>query len=246
MLPVLSGPALYIIAPRARSKGMTAESMTLLIFDCDGVLVDSEVIAHQTLLDALATIGLSMSLQEAFELFSGRSLKDTTALIERRLGRPLPAEFLEHSRERLFGRFRAGLKPVADVANAIHALPFRRCVASSSSPERLSLALEVTGLAPLFEHTFSATQVERGKPAPDLFLFAAKQMSAKPAHCIVIEDSTLGVEAGRAAGMRVIGFAGASHATEALADKLSTAGADRVIQTMRDLPRCVEALKVPE
>jgi HAD superfamily hydrolase (TIGR01509 family) len=221
--------------------------MTLLIFDCDGVLVDSEVIAHETLLDALAPLGLTMSLPEAFALFSGRSLKDTLAIIEQRLGRPLPGDFLEQSRKLLFERFRQSLKPVAGAADAISALPYARCVASSSSFDRLHLALDVTGLAALFgAHVFSATQVERGKPAPDLFLFAAKQMGAKPAQCIVIEDSTLGVEAGRAAGMRVVGLAGASHATDALAEKLSGAGADRVIRTMRDLPRCVEALKVPE
>ncbi|HWP16988.1 MAG TPA: HAD family hydrolase [Xanthobacteraceae bacterium] len=221
--------------------------MTLLIFDCDGVLVDSEVIAHQTLLDSIAPLGLTMSLQEAFAVFSGRSLKDTLAIVEQRLGRPLPADFLEQSRKLLFERFRQSLKPVAGVAEAIAALPYARCVASSSSFDRLRLALDVTGLAPVFgEDVFSATQVERGKPAPDLFLFAAKQMGARPARCIVIEDSSLGVEAGRAAGMRVIGFAGASHATDALTDRLSAAGADRVIRTMRDLPRCVEALEVTE
>jgi HAD superfamily hydrolase (TIGR01509 family) len=221
--------------------------MTLLIFDCDGVLVDSEVIAHQTLLDALAPLGLTMPLEDSFELFSGRSLKDTLAISEQRLGRPLPGDFLEQSRTLLFERFRQSLKPVAGVIDAITALPYTRCVASSSSFDRLHLALEVTGLAPLFgAHVFSATQVRRGKPAPDLFLFAAEQMSVKPAHCIVIEDSALGVAAAYAAGMRVIGFAGASHATDTLADKLPAAGADRVIRTMRDLPRCVEALKVPE
>jgi HAD superfamily hydrolase (TIGR01509 family) len=221
--------------------------MTLLIFDCDGVLVDSEVIAHQTLLDALAPLGLQIPLQESYALFSGRSLKDTTALVEERLGRPLPAGFFKNSREDLFARFRAHLKPVAGVAEAIRALPYPRCTASSSSPDRLHLALDVTGLAPLFgAHVFSATQVARGKPAPDLFLFAANQMGAEPRRCIVIEDSWLGVEAGRAAGMRVIGFAGASHATDALAHNLVAAGAHRVIRAMRDLPACVDALKVPE
>jgi HAD superfamily hydrolase (TIGR01509 family) len=221
--------------------------MTLLIFDCDGVLVDSEVIAHQTLLDAIAPLGLTIPLKDSFTLFSGRSLKDTLAIIEQRLGRPLPGDFLEQSRELLFARFRQSLKPVTSVVEAISALPHARCVASSSSFDRLRLALEVTGLAPLFgAHVFSATQVDRGKPAPDLFLFAAIQMGATPAHCIVVEDSTLGVEAGRAAGMRVIGFAGASHATDALAHDLERVGADRVIRAMRDLPRCVEALKVPE
>ena len=221
--------------------------MTLLIFDCDGVLVDSEVIAHQTLLDAIAPLGLTIPLEESFALFSGRSLKDTLGIIEQLLGRPLPGDFLDQSRRLLFGRFRQSLKPVPGVVDAISALPYGRCVASSSSFDRLRLALEVTGLAQLFgAHVFSATQVPLGKPAPDLFLFAARQMGAKPAHCIVIEDSMLGVEAGRAAGMRVIGFAGAGHATVTLSDNLSAAGADRVIRTMRDLPRCIEALKVPE
>ena len=221
--------------------------MTLLIFDCDGVLVDSEVIAHQTLLDAIAPLGLTIPLEDSFALFSGRSVKDTRAFIEQRLGRPLPGDFLDQSRKLLFERFRQSLKPVTGVIDAIAALPYGRCVASSSSFDRLHLALEVTDLSSLFgAQVFSATQVPLGKPAPDLFLFAAGQMSAPPAHCIVIEDSTLGVKAGRAAGMRVIGFAGASHATEMLARDLERAGAERVIRAMRDLPRCVEALKVPE
>ena len=221
--------------------------MTLLIFDCDGVLVDSEVIAHQTLLDALAPLGLTMSLQEAYRVFAGRSLRDTLAVIERQIGRALPEDFLPRSRDLLFARFRAALKPVAGVEEAIAALPCRRCVASSSAPDRLRLALEVAGLAPLFgAHVFSATQVARGKPAPDLFLLAARAMNAPPAHCIVVEDSTLGIEAGRAAGMQVIGFAGASHATDALAQRLSEAGAHRVIRAMRELPPCVETLKMRE
>jgi len=219
--------------------------MTLLIFDCDGVLVDSEVIAHQTLLDALAPVGFTMSLQEAYGVFAGRSLRDTLAVIERQIGRPLPEDFLPRSRDLLFERFRAALKPVEGVKDAIAALPCRRCVASSSAPDRLHLALDVAGLAALFgEHVFSAAQVERGKPAPDLFLLAARAMDTAPAQCIVIEDSALGIEAGRAAGMHVIGFAGASHATEDLAQRLAAAGAHRVIRSMRELPRCVETLKM--
>jgi HAD superfamily hydrolase (TIGR01509 family) len=221
--------------------------MTTLVFDCDGVLVDSEVIAHQTLRDALAPLGLTIPLNEAYTLFSGRSLKDTTALIEKLLDGKLPEGFFKRSRKDLFSRFRAELKPVAGVADAINAMPYPRCAASSSSPDRLHLALEVTGLAPLFgPHVYSATQVARGKPAPDLFLFAAEQVGAEPKHCIVIEDSTLGVEAGLAAGMQVIGFAGASHANEELARRLTGAGAQRVIRAMRDLPPCVEAMKMRE
>jgi HAD superfamily hydrolase (TIGR01509 family) len=221
--------------------------MTLLIFDCDGVLVDSEAIAHQTLLDALIPLGFTMTLEESFGAFAGRSLKDTVAAIEQRLGRALPQDFLDRSRDLLFTRFRAGLKPVAGVTDAIAALPYPRCVASSSSPDRLKLALDVTGLAPLFGgHVFSATQVANGKPAPDLFLFAARVEQAEPTQCIVIEDSPLGVEAALAAGMRAIGFAGASHATDELARRLAAAGAHTVIRAMSELPACVEALKVPE
>ena len=221
--------------------------MTLLIFDCDGVLVDSEVIAHQTLLDALAPLGFTMSLQEAYAVFAGRSLQDTLGVIERQIGRALPEDFLPRSRDLLFERFRAALQPVAGVKEAIAALPCRRCVASSSAPDRLHLALDVTGLAPLFgEQVFSATQVAHGKPAPDLFLLAARTMNTAPARCIVVEDSTLGIEAGRAARMQVVGFAGASHATEDLAQRLSAAGAHRVIRSMRELPRCVETLKMRE
>jgi len=221
--------------------------MTLLIFDCDGVLVDSEVMAHQTLLDVLAPLGFSMTLEQSFGVFAGRSLKDTLAVIEQELGRPLPADILEQSRDLLFARFRAGLKPVAGVADAIAALPYPGCVASSSSPDRLHLALDVTRLAPLFgANVFSATQVVNGKPAPDLFLFAAKKMKTEPRDCVVIEDSVFGIAAGRAAGMQVIGFAGAAHATDELAQRLSAAGAHRVIRAMKELPACVQALKVPE
>jgi HAD superfamily hydrolase (TIGR01509 family) len=218
--------------------------MTLLIFDCDGVLVDSEVLAHETLVEMLTALGVPMTLEEALGTFAGGSLKDTMALIEQRLGCPVPNDVGEFYRGRLLARLRAVLKPVAGAEEAIAALPYSRCAASSSSPDRLYLALEVTGLAAIFgPHVFSATQVEHGKPAPDLFLFAARRMGAEPAHCIVIEDSARGVEAGRAAGMKVIGFAGASHTTGALARRLSDAGAHRVIHAMRELPACVEELR---
>ena len=218
-----------------------------LIFDCDGVLVDSEVIAHQTLLDVLIPLGFTMTLQESFRVFAGRSLKDTIAVIEQQLGRAIPADIMSRARDLLFARFRTDLKPVVGVKDAIEAMSYPRCAASSSSPDRLHLALDVTGLAPLFgDRVYSAIQVARGKPAPDLFLLAARMMSADPGRCIVVEDSPLGVEAGLAAGMRVIGFAGARHATEELAQLLAAVGAHRVIRAMRELPPCVEAVKVRE
>jgi HAD superfamily hydrolase (TIGR01509 family) len=217
--------------------------MTLLIFDCDGVLVDSEVLAHDTLREMMAALGRPTTMDEAMREFAGGSLADTLATAERLLGRPVPADVGEHFGQRLLDRFRNELKPIPGVRDAILALPYRRCVASSSSPERLRLSLEVTGLAPLFgEHVFSAVQVARGKPAPDLYLLAAGTMGEPPGRCIVIEDTTRGVAAGRAAGARVIGFSGAAHATPALAGDLARAGADLVIGAMHELPAVVRRL----
>ena len=217
--------------------------MTLLIFDCDGVLVDSEVLACDTLREMLAFLGHPMTTDEVMREFAGGSLADTVATIERLLGRPLPADVGRHFGQLLLARFRRELKPMPGVREAILALPYQRCVASSSSPERLHLSLEVTGLAPLFgKHVFSAVQVARGKPAPDLYLLAAGTLGAPPERCIVIEDTTRGVAAGRAAGARVVGFAGGDHATPALAEDLRLAGAEVVITAMHELPAVVRRL----
>jgi len=216
--------------------------MTLLIFDCDGVLVDSEVIALETLREMLASLGRPMTMDEVDREFTGGSLADTVATAGRLLGRPLPADVGQKFGQRLLDRLRLELKPMPGVRDAILALPYRRCVASSSSPDRLKLSLEVTGLAPLFEHVFSAVQVARGKPAPDLYLLAAKTLGEPPERCIVIEDTSRGVVAGRAAGARVVGFAGAAHATPALAEDLRRAGAEVVIGAMHELPAVVRRL----
>jgi HAD superfamily hydrolase (TIGR01509 family) len=217
--------------------------MTLLIFDCDGVLVDSEVLAHDTLREMMASLGRPMTMDEAVREFAGGSLADTVATVGRLLGRPLPADVGDKFGQLLLERFRHELKPMPGVRDAILALPYRRCVASSSTPERLRLSLEVTGLAPLFgEHVFSAVQVARGKPAPDLYLLAASTLGEPPGRCIVIEDTVRGVAAGRAAGARVVGFAGGGHATPALADDLRLAGAEVVITAMGELPAVVRRL----
>jgi HAD superfamily hydrolase (TIGR01509 family) len=174
----------------------------------------------------------------------GRRTPDVLAEIEAELGHPIPADTGARMKALLFERFRRELRLVAGVKDAIAHLSGALCVASSSSPERIARSLEVTGLAPLFaEHIFSAEQVAEGKPAPDLFLFAAKSMGAMPRETIVIEDSTPGVLAARRARMAVIGFAGASHADDALAAALHAAGADAVLTSMADLPGTVEKLR---
>jgi HAD superfamily hydrolase (TIGR01509 family) len=214
--------------------------MTLLIFDCDGVLVDSEPIATGALAEMITSLGHPMTLPDAVATFTGRSVADVLALIQKLLGSPVPEEFGARHAQEVLARFRRELKPVPGVEDAIAALPYRRCVASSSSPERLLLSLEVTGLAPLFgQNVFSAVHVKNGKPAPDLFLHAARRMQEAPADCIVIEDTVPGVQAGVAAGMAVIGFAGGGHADAALADRLAAAGARTVVRSMRELPATV-------
>jgi HAD superfamily hydrolase (TIGR01509 family) len=218
--------------------------MTLLIFDCDGVLVDSEVIAHAVMVDLVTELGRPMTLEESFGIFAGKRLRDALAAAEAWLGKPIAPEASAMAGERLFERFRRELKPIDGIRDAITALPYPRCVASSSTRERLNLSLEVTGLAPLFGgKVFSADQVEHGKPAPDLFLYAARACGAEPSGCIVIEDSVLGVMAARGAGMKAVGFAGGSHADRRLGEKLSAAGAEIVIEAMTELPAAVRGLR---
>jgi HAD superfamily hydrolase (TIGR01509 family) len=209
--------------------------MALVIFDCDGVLVDSEVLSNGLLAEMMTELGHAMTTEQALQKFAGRSLADVLALAESVLGRPIPDDLGRHYGRRLSERLRHELKPVAGAKQAVAALSCPRCVASSSTFERIRLSLDVTGLAPLFgDNVFSATQVARGKPAPDLYLFAAEAMAAAPNTCVVIEDSPLGVSAGVAAGMTVIGFTGAEHQA-GLAQRLSAAGARRVIPSMKQL-----------
>jgi len=211
----------------------------LLIFDCDGVLVDSEVLACEIDARILTRIGLPYSAQDIARKFVGVSFKDMVARLEAEHACTLPADLGSHIDSALFASFETDLKPIDGVRDAILSLPFPRCVASSSIPERIALSLRVTGLADLFDNIFSSTQVARGKPAPDLFLHAASRMNTLPEECLVIEDSIAGVQAARAAGMRVIGFVGGSHCGPGHAEKLRQVGAQAVIERMADLPAAV-------
>ncbi|MBL0404005.1 HAD family hydrolase [Microvirga aerilata] len=213
----------------------------LLIFDCDGVLVDSEGLSCQLDAELLTEFDVPYTAEDVAREFIGVSLKDQVARIEGKHGIRLPADFSERLNRRLFARFETDLEPIEGVREAILALPVPRCVASSSVPERIALSLRVTGLSDLFDHIFSATQVPRGKPAPDLFLHAAAQMGAVAQECVVVEDSTAGVQAAVAAGMQVIGFTGGGHCGPEHGDKLRAAGASVVIDHMTDLPKTVRA-----
>lgn len=215
----------------------TSSIYDLIIFDCDGVLVDSEALACVVHADVLTQHGYAISAEQVHDRFLGRSAREARLEVETELGRAFPDAYtaqLKATIDRVFGE---QLKPVPHIADTLGRLSQRICVASSGTPTRIRSSLGTTGLLDRFDpHLFSAMQVERGKPAPDLFLFAAAQMNTPPARCVVVEDSVPGVTAARAAKMTVIGFTGGSHCRPGDADRLRTAGAAIVIDDMRTLP----------
>lgn len=192
-----------------------AAPVGLVIFDCDGVLVDSEPLALRILLQTLSDAGAVLLPQEAHEAFLGRSLASVCDILRRDYGVALADEALERMRRDLHAAIRSDLKPIAGVAGVLATLGRPVCVASSSQVERIRLSLQVTGLAGFFgDAVFSATMVARGKPAPDLFLHAAERMQVEPQRCMVVEDSPAGISAAQQAGMRVIAFTGGGHARQ--------------------------------
>ncbi len=201
----------------------------LHIFDCDGVLVDSEVLATRIESQLLRDVGVELTPESIAAAFVGISDAEMHDRIEADWGVTLPEDFTVTRAGLLDEVFRTELRAVAGIAGVLEALDEPRCVASSSSPDRIRTSLAVTGLDSFFgPHVFSASSVERGKPVPDLFLYAADAMQTDPARCVVIEDSTPGVAAGRAAGMQVVGFTGASHCVPMLSDQLREAGAHTI------------------
>jgi HAD superfamily hydrolase (TIGR01509 family) len=207
----------------------------LIIFDCDGVLVDSEVLSCGCLSEVLASHGIELGVDEALELFVGRSV---AAVQEhyRALGRLLPDEFSTELKVRVRETFSNSLLPIQDVGTVLGRLRLPICVASSSDLDRVAFSLALTGLSGYFgERLYTSQMVKRGKPAPDLFLHAAAQMHADPHRTLVIEDSVSGVRAGKAAGMTVWGFVGGGHyASRDGRAILQAAGADRVFARMSD------------
>lgn len=207
----------------------------LVIFDCDGVLVDSEELSCRCLTEALVEAGIEMSTERALELFLGRS---TAAVIEYglRAGKPLPAHFLPALAQKMRDTFQSQLKPIPGVAAVLSELRLPYCVASSSDLDRVRFSLELTDLAAYFgPRLYTSQMVAHGKPAPDLFLHAASRMHAGPHRTLVIEDSVSGVLAAKAAGMKVWGFVGGAHyRVQDGRALLRRAGADLVFATMAD------------
>ena len=205
-----------------------------VIFDCDGVLVDSEAISNRVLAAMLTDIGLPTTPEESMASFLGRGWRTNADTIEARLGRPLGEDFHVRYHEATFAAFQQELELVPGVAAALDAISNPSCVASSGSHEKLRMTLGHTGLLERFEgRIFSADEVEHSKPAPDLFLHAAECMGWAPADCVVVEDSGAGVKAAHAAGMRVLGYAGRT-------DPALLAGS-AVFSRMEELPALLAA-----
>jgi HAD superfamily hydrolase (TIGR01509 family) len=212
----------------------------LVIFDCDGVLVDSEALACVVHADVLTQHGYAISPEQVHDRFLGRSAREARLEVETELGRAFPDAYTAQLRATIDRVFGEQLRPIPHIADTLARLSLRVCVASSGTPTRIRSSLGTTGLLDFFApHLFSAMQVERGKPAPDLFLFAAAQMDTPPSRCVVVEDSVPGVIAARAADMTVIGFTGGSHCRPGDADRLRAAGAGIVIDDMRGLPALI-------
>ena len=212
----------------------------LIIFDCDGVLVDSEVISCRAHAETLARHGYPITADEVLNRFLGISDREARQTVERELGRKLPDDFEQEVKRAMLQSYAGELKAISHAGDAIAAIDLPICVASSGTPEKICHGLTCAGLYGRFApHIFSATQVSRGKPAPDLFLLAAKEMNTPPARCLVIEDSVPGVTGAAAAGMTVFGFFGGSHCREGHAAMLRAAGAAETFGDMRQLPTLV-------
>jgi len=206
--------------------------LELVIFDCDGVLVDSERLAVRIDVEVLGKLGWVLTEAEVVERFVGRSDAAVAREIEAHLGRTLPGDWLTEFEHLYREAFAAELRPVPGVVEALDRITLPTCVASSGSHDKMRYTLGLTGLYARFAgRIFSATEVAHGKPAPDLFLHAAARMGVEPAACAVVEDSRFGVQAARAAGMRVLGYAGGLTPAERLAGPGTV-----VFRDMRELP----------
>jgi HAD superfamily hydrolase (TIGR01509 family) len=204
----------------------------LVIFDCDGVLVDSELITNRIFVGMLNELGLALTLSDLFEQFVGRSMPQCLGVVTELLGRPVPDNFLDEFQHRSAAALRSELKAVADIEIVLAALRVPFCVASSGTLEKMQTTLGITGLLPQFAgKMYSVTEVARSKPHPDVFLHAASQQGVPSTACAVIEDTPTGVQAGVAAGMTVFGYCALTPGPSLIA-----AGAHHTFERMRDLP----------
>lgn len=205
----------------------------LIIFDFDGVLADSELLANAVLAEAISELGVPTTTEDSLLRYMGKRFHEVIAAVEDTVGHPLPPDFPTTFQQRTLARFKEDLRLVEGARAYIDAFrEIPRCIASSSSPDRLSFCLDLLNLTDVFGNdVFSASQVARGKPHPDIFLHAADQMRTRPTDALVIEDSIGGVQAAIAAGMTVIGLLAASHIRDGHAARLRAAGARYIATT---------------
>jgi HAD superfamily hydrolase (TIGR01509 family) len=218
----------------------TDRLFALVIFDCDGVLVDSEVISSRAHAATLTRHGYPITAGQVIDRFLGVSDREARLIVEDEIGRKLPHDFEAQLRQAEMQFHADGLAAIPHVAGAIAAIDLPVCVASSGTPEKIRHGLTRAGLYDrLVPHIFSASEVSRGKPAPDLFLFAAQKMKTPSERCLVIEDSVPGITGAVAAGMTVFGFHGGSHCRADTAARLRAAGAVETFDDMRQLPALI-------
>ena len=237
--------------PTSASIGSYTElpaAIKVVLFDCDGVLVNSEPISLSTLVDVLAHFGAPLSGEEVARLFTGRSSAAPIQHILEQTGRDVSAEFKPYFYEKLFARYDSELQKIEGIDGVLAALDARNipfCISSSSSVQRLHTTMRLTGLGPWFkDRIYSADFVANGKPAPDLFLYAARDMGFAPENCLVVEDSVAGVQAAIASGMTCWGFVGGGHydgMRDSAGQRLTEAGAHQVFTTMADMKAAIPA-----
>jgi HAD superfamily hydrolase (TIGR01509 family) len=217
----------------SRKFPMSLADIDLVIFDCDGVLINSEELASGVCVEAVRELGLHLTPHQYADRYAGHPVNEIWRRVEEDCGRALPEGFRQRVDSDVRRLFETELAAIAGVAELLERLHHPCCVASSSQLPLLQANLARVGLIGHFDpHIFSGSQVKRGKPAPDVFLYAASQMGADPDRCLVIEDSMAGVTAARRAGMRAVGFVGGGHASDVLHERLREAGAAHVFDSM--------------
>jgi HAD superfamily hydrolase (TIGR01509 family) len=214
----------------------------LIIWDCDGCLVDSEVISCGVGAQILTDWGYPISTRENIDRFAGKGDSEVKKIIEEETGRPCDIARRPEKKQALLAAFEKDLKPTDGLMDILDGLQAPQCIASGSGFDHLACALRVTGLSQRFENKiFSSSQVPHGKPAPDVFLFAAAQMETTPEKCLVIEDSVFGIQAAKAAGMTVFAYLGGSHVNDAWRTRIEAEAPHVIFDDMRQLPSLIEA-----
>lgn len=221
--------------------------MDAVIFDCDGVLIDSETIAHEVELEALERLGLFFDEPDRKARFQGLAVRDWSAALDAdhraQRGVPLPEGFVQALSAEITRRVLADIRPIEGAVDAARRFRGLKAIASSSPKAELHGKIRGLGLWEDFEgHVYSGDDVSRGKPAPDLFQLSADRLGVRPARCVVIEDSVNGVKAGVAAGMIVWGFVGGPHCLPDQGERLLAVGAKRVLPHMNDITAALRAL----